>query len=511
MKTKEKNLEKLIKSKEFSWIKKMQKKFPKAEIFLVGGAVRDLLIGRPTKDYDFVVRGIEAKKLESFLENCGKVSLVGQVFGVFKFRPKEFKKNKQGRYPFEDFDIALPRTEHSLGTGGYKDFEVQSDPNLKIEDDLSRRDFTINAIALKIVIQNSKFKIQTFDPFAGQKDLVKKIIRTVGKPKKRFAEDYTRMLRAARFASELGFAIEKNTLLAIKENASGLKKISAERIRDEFNKIIMSSGAEEGMMILYESNLLRQFLPELEKGVGVGQNRSHVFTVFEHSVKSLGYAALRGYNLNVRLAALFHDIAKPQTKRGEGFTSTFFNHDIVGAKFTKKIMQRLKYPKERIDKVSHLVRHHMFYYSMGEVSDAGVRRLLSRVGKENINELIQLRICDRLGMGRPKAKPYKLQTLERKLQEVQMDPITTSMLKIDGHDIMKKFNIKPGPRIGFILNALLKEVLEDPKKNTKKYLTEQAKELNKLTDEELKILKPDISKYEKERKKEFFKRYKEVE
>ena len=504
MKKLEKNLKNLD-PKYSEWIKKLLKDFPKAEIFLVGGAVRDIMLGRKTYDYDFVIRNVEPEKLEKFLIKEGKVSLVGESFGVFKFVPKN-KKIK------EAFDIALPRTEQSWGTGKYKDFDIQSNSKLSIEDDLSRRDFTINAMAVKLATHNSQLKAQSLvDPFDGKKDLEKKLIRTVGNPEERFKEDFTRMLRAIRFSCQLEFDIEKNTAKAIKKNAAGTKKISPERIRDEFTKIIMSNNAEQGLMLLYKLNLLKYFIPELTSGVGIKQNRNHIYTVFEHLIKALGFAAQRNYSLEIRLAALFHDIAKPQTKKGYGKTATFFNHDIVGAKFTRKILYRLRYPKELTQKVSHLVRHHMFYYSLGEVTDAGVRRLLARVGKENIRDLIQLRICDRLGMGRPKAKPWKPQVLEKKLQEVQMDPINTSMLKIDGNDIIKFLDLKPSPRIGLLLNALLGKILENPKLNTKTCLKKRVKELNKLSDIKLKNLRPDFRKYEQERKKEFFKKYKEVE
>lgn len=493
-----KQLEKILKNPEFFWIKRLLKAHPQAEVFLVGGAVRDLMLGRETYDYDFVIRNIPPEGLEKFLADEGKVDLVGESFGVFKFLPRKAKIK-------EPLDIALPRTEQSWGSGKYRDFDVQSNSGLPIEEDLSRRDFTINAMAIQLTAK------KLIDPFGGENDLKNKLIKTVGKAEERFAEDCTRMLRAARFSCQLGFKIDKDTALAIKKNAAGLKKISPERIRDEFTKIIMSPRAEEGVRLLWELNLLDYFIPELTRGVGVRQNRSHIYTVFDHLVKTLGFAAARNYGLEIRLAGLFHDIAKPQTKRGEGRTATFFNHDIVGAKIVKKLLYRLRYSNDLTQKVTHLVRHHMFYYSMGEVTDAGVRRLLARVGKENIRDLIQLRICDRLGMGRPKAKPWKLQVLEKKLQEVQMDPISTSMLKIDGNDIMKLLNLKPGPRVGFLLKALLGEVLENPKLNTKVYLSKRVAELNNFSETELKKLEPDLTKYEQERKEEFFKKYKEVE
>jgi len=483
---------------DFKFVEKLAKKFKEAEIYLVGGKVRDILLQRKSYDYDFVVRNVPARNLEKFLSKQGKVDLVGKSFGVFKFNPKKSQLT-------EAIDVALPRTEHSFNTGGYRDFDIQSDPKLPINQDLERRDFTINAMALNILTG------ELIDPFKGIQDLNDKTIKTVGKPEDRFKEDYTRMLRAIRFSTQLYFKIEPTTYKTIQKMANKIKTIPAERITEEFNKIIISDNVEYGLEILYKSNLLKFFIPELVQGVGVSQNRSHIYSVFTHAIKSLGFAAQRDYNLNVRLASLFHDIAKPMVKKGEGYDSTFYNHDIVGAKITRKILKRLKYPNEIIDKVTHLVRHHMFFYSMGEVSDAGIRRLLVRLGKENINEAIQVRICDRLGMGRPKAKPYKLIELEKRLQEVQFDPISAKMLKINGEDIMAMLKIKPGPKIGLLLDALLAEVLEDPKLNKKTYLTKRLKELNKLTETKLKDLAPNLEKYETQRKKEFFSKFKGVE
>ncbi len=487
----------------FNFIQKLQKKFfakgkKQAEIYLVGGKVRDILLQRESYDYDFVVRNVNPKDLEKFLSKLGSIDLVGKSFGVFKFVPKKYSLE-------EPIDIALPRTEHAFNTGGYRDFDIQSDPELPIEKDLERRDFTINAMAINLI------NGELIDHFNGQNDLKNKLIKTVGKPKDRFKEDYTRMLRAIRLSVQLYFKIEPNTYKTIQNLTPQIKTIPAERITEELNKIIMSDNAEFGMQLLYKSNLLKFIIPELVEGVGVTQNRSHLYTVFTHAVKAIGFAAKRNYSLTVRLAALFHDIAKPMVKEGEGYDSTFYNHDIVGAKITRKILKRLKYPNEIIDKVSHLVRHHMFFYSQGDVSDAGIRRLLARLGKENINEAIQLRICDRLGMGRPKAKPYKLIELEKRLQEAQMDPISVKMLKTNGDEVMDLLKIEPGPKIGLLLNALLAEVLENPKLNNKRYLKKRVKELNKLSDKELKDLAPNLEKYEEERKREFFSQFKGVE
>jgi poly(A) polymerase/tRNA nucleotidyltransferase (CCA-adding enzyme) len=494
----QKFLNDLAKDPNFLFVNKFFKQFKDGELFLVGGKVRDVLLQRESYDYDFVARKVKGDDLEKFLAKEGSVDFVGKSFGVFKFVPKKYKLT-------EAIDIALPRTDHAFMTGGYKDFEIISNPDLSIEKDLSRRDFTVNALALNMKTG------ELVDPFNGLDDLKNKILKTVGEPAERFKEDYTRLLRAVRFSVQLYFKIEPQTYRAIQKLASNILSMSMERINLELTKIIMATNAEFGFELLQKSNLLKYIIPELEQGVGVSQNKAHIYSVFTHSVKALGFAAQRNYDLNVRLAALFHDIAKPKVKMGEGPDSTFYNHDIVGGKITKKILQRLKYPNEVVDKVSHLVRYHMFFYSIGEITDAAIRRLLVRIGKDNINEAIQLRICDRLGMGRPKAKPYKLIELEKRLHEVQLDPISVKMLKIDGLDLIKILNMKPGPKIGLLLNALLSEVLEDPKKNTKVKLTKRLKELNKLSDDELKNMSPDIDKYEEAKKREYFSKLKWVE
>ncbi|MEA3398708.1 MAG: HD domain-containing protein, partial [Patescibacteria group bacterium] len=383
----------------------------------------------------------------------------------------------------------------------YKDFEVQSDPYLPIKEDLSRRDFTINSMAILINKTDS-----LMDLFGGIGDLEEKIIRTVGKAEKRFAEDYTRMIRATRFSAQLGFEIEEKTYLEIKNNAGNIKKVAIDLIRDEFNKIIMSSNAKRGVMLLHNLKLLRWIIPELETGVGVDQNKSHIFTVFEHAIRTLDFAAKNNYSLEIRIAGLLHDVAKPITKKGKGVDATFYNHDIVGARITRKILRRLNYSNEKIKKIEHLVRYHMFYYSLGEITDAGVRRFIARVGREHIDDLIKLRMADRIGMGRPKAKPFKLIELQRRVKLVQLDPISVKMLKVNGADIIEELGLSPCPKFGLILNALLAEVLEDPKKNDREYLIKRMKELNKMNDKELNDLSPDLDSYEEYRRKETIKK-----
>jgi len=474
-------------SDNWPWISVLREKFPIAKIYLVGGAVRDIILDRQTTDYDFVVANVPADELEKFLAANGEVNLVGKSFGVFKFKPTT--------NPDQTLDIALPRTEQAGMSGGYRDFTVQSDHQLSIEADLERRDFTINAMAWDMIDQT------LIDPFAGQPDIDGKIIRAIGDPVIRFQEDYTRMLRAIRFACQLDFNIEPVTFATIKIKADAIRDIADERINDEFTKIIMSPRPDAGIILLKDCGILAHLVPELVAAAGVGQNKAHIYDVFDHLVRSLATAAQYDTPLTMRLAALFHDIGKPNTKEGDGKDSTFYNHDVVGAKMTKVILTRLKYPTDIIKYVVHLVRYHMFFYALDTVSDAGVRRLLNRLGKDNIDDFIQLRICDRLGMGRPKAKPWKLAQLERRLKEVQLEPIAPKMLQIDGLQVMELLKIKPSRRIGNLLNALLGDILEHPDHNTPEYLQQKLIELNNLSDEELQNLHPDVAYYEEERKR----------
>ena len=234
-----------------------------------------------------------------------------------------------------------------------------------------------------------------------------------------------------------------------------------------------------------ELGLLKEFLPELLEGHEVGQNLHHIYTVWEHNLRSLEYAVKENWSLEIRMAALLHDVAKPRTKRGEGKYSTFYGHDVLGAKMASEILLRLKFPREFVEKVSKLIRYHLFYYNVDEVTDSSVRRLISRVGPEDMEDLIRVRICDRIGSGVPKAEPYKLRHFRFMVEKLQRDPISVGMLKVNGNNVMEFSNLKPGPRVGQILLILLDEVLDEPKKNTKEYLATRVKELGKLSDKEL--------------------------
>jgi poly(A) polymerase/tRNA nucleotidyltransferase (CCA-adding enzyme) len=463
-----------------SIVEKLKKKGFQA--YIVGGCVRDLLREIEPKDWDIATNAKPEEVAKIFPKNY-----VDNKFGTVKVLTNS--KNHRLR----EIEVTTFRTEEKYTDKRHPD-EVKWAKT--IEEDLARRDFTINAMAIEI--QNSKFKIQNdnskskidanfkiIDPFNGQKDLEAKIIRAVGNPDDRFKEDALRLMRAVRFATTLDFEIEPKTYKAIKKNAGLLEFISKERIRDELMKTIMSENAAKGIELLRETGLLKYIIPELLEGYKVTQNKHHIYDVYEHSLRSLDFAAKKNFNKYVRLAALFHDIAKPRTKRGEGPDSTFYGHEIVGAKMTAQILNRLRFSKKEIERIVRLVRYHLFYYNVGEVTESSVRRLLRKVGLENIDDLIKLRMADRIGSGCPKALPYKLRHFLYVVEKVSQDPIDVRTLKVDGHRIMEILKIEPGPKIGKILNILLAEVLDDPSKNKEKYLEKKVKELGKISEEEL--------------------------
>ncbi len=272
---------------------------------------------------------------------------------------------------------------------------------------------------------------------------------------------------------------------AIKKNSPWLQAISKERIRDELLKIIMSERPADGIEFLRELKLLKYVIPELEEGYKISQNKHHIYDCYEHSLLSLKYAAKRAFNKYVRLSALLHDVAKPRVKRGEGSDATFYGHEIVGAKMTVQILNRLRFSKKDIERVVRLVRYHLFYYNVGEVGEASVRKLVRQVGIENMNELLQVRMADRIGSGVPKAEPYKLRHLRYVIDKVSQDPISVKMLRVDGNDVMKILNVPGGSKIGWVLDILLGYVLTDPKKNKKDFLEKEIKKLGKLSDKKL--------------------------
>jgi len=457
------------------------------EAYAVGGCVRDLLLGKGPKDWDITTNATPEKIQELFPD-----SFYENTFGTVTI--KTGSENKS----LVEVQITPYRVE-----GKYTDKRHPSEIHFakKLSDDLSRRDFTINAMAMDTTGT-------IIDPFDGRDDLSQKIIRTVGQPAERFNEDALRLLRAVRFATTLNFEIEDNTHETIKQLTQLLVEISQERIRDEFVKVIESDRAYHGILLLEDLGLLEHIIPELREGIGIGQNLHHIYTVWEHNLLALKYTADKKYSLAVRLAALLHDVGKPRSKHGEGKYSTFYGHEVIGGKMTKQILSRLKFSNDIIDRVTKLVRYHLFYYNVDEVTESSVRRLMVNVGPENMEDLLRVREADRIGSGTPKAVPYKLRHLKYVIDKVSHDPISAKMLALKGDDIMNELDIRPGPKVGLILNSLLAEVLEDPQRNTKEYLQKRIHELDKKSPEELrkslKKIEKAIEAEEKERMKKYY-------
>ncbi len=552
------------------------------EAYLVGGCVRDLLRGVEPKDWDITTNAKPKEILRVFPD--GKYeNQFGTVMLPIKYvKNVENENNESGKgiSDKENIEITTYRIESTYSDRRRPD-EVKFAKTL--EEDLSRRDFTCNAIALRL-------NYEIIDLFNGVQDIQDRVIRAVGDPNERFNEDALRMMRAVRFAAQLSkgddlqflkdrkgigrqnekakhqtvfgknfefqisnfesnlndrilnskqkksanktlknsdfnqnsklkiqnsaasqrWWIGENTFKAIKKNKDLLRHISAERIRDEFEKIILSDRPAWGVELLVETGLMKYIIPEIYDAIGVRQNRHHYYgpfnTVYKHMLAAL--KTCPSDKLEVRLAAFLHDIGKPKAKRGRGYNSTFYGHEYVGAKMTKTILERLKFPRQIIDKTVLLVKNHMFYYNVDEVGEKGVRKVIRKVGLENINDLIDVRIGDRLGSGVAKAVPYKLRHFKYMVEKVSHDPISVKQLKVNGNDLISELNIKPGPKIGAILEVLLAEVIDNPKLNDKKLLLERAKKLQEKNLETLKQkAKEKIAEEKQEEEQEIKKKY----
>lgn len=437
------------------------------EAYLVGGCVRDMMLDREPKDWDITTNAKPEEIQEIFADTVYENS-----FGTVGIKTESEDPR------VKVIEVTTYRIEGKYTDKRHPD-EVKFATN--IEDDLSRRDFTVNAMALGM-------DGALIDPYGGEFDVKEKTIRTVGDATARFKEDALRLMRAVRFSMELDFEIEFATRRAIVECSRELEVIAKERVRDELVKILLTPHAAKGIILLEELGLLEFVLPELREGIGCGQNKHHVYTVFEHNIRALDYAAKQNYSLEVRVASLLHDVGKPRAKSGEGESSTFYQHEHIGARMVAKMLDRLHFSREFVEYIAHLVRRHMFFYDIGGVTPAGVRRFIVRVGPENIDDLLKVREADRIGSGVEKAVSYRLRHFLFMIEKVKHDPITPKMLALNGDEIMELFNLVPGPRIGWILNSLLEEVLDDPKKNIKEKLKKRAEEFNKLSDAELKKL-----------------------
>jgi tRNA nucleotidyltransferase (CCA-adding enzyme) len=433
------------------------------KIYEVGGAVRDHFMhpDLKVKDRDYLVTGIPYDDLKRLLKKHGRVDLVGSSFGVIKFTQSRHDQ------PYT-FDVTLPRKEHSTGRG-HKDFAVAFDPNLSVEEDLLRRDFTINAMAIAL---DSDALI---DPLGGLVDLRNKQIR-ITSPQS-FTEDPLRMLRAVQFAARFGFEIEAETLRSLEANADLIESVSAERITEELTKLLtLSEKPSIGFRLMLQTGLLSKILPELAVGAGVDQPGGyHRYDVFEHTVHCIDAC---GKDLRIRLAALFHDIDKPRTKQPNGDGATFYGHETFGARTARRVMERLRFPNDLARDVSTLVERHMFTTA---VTDKGLRRLVRRVGVDLIFDLLDLRRADVIAQGMG-GRTDDVDEFERNIRE-ELDrkpPFSHRDLALDGRDIMRMFDLAPSPLVGEILDHLLEEVLDEPAHNTRDQLETIARNYFKM-------------------------------
>lgn len=419
------------------------------QIYVVGGAVRDLLLNKHPTNWDFTTNAAPTEILKLFPQ-----AYYNNIYGTVSL-----PVNKESTI----LEITPFRKE-----GDYQDFRhpKKIEWAKTIEEDLARRDFTINAIAYdgkKLV-----------DPFNGQSDLRGKLIKAVGDPDKRFKEDSLRLIRAIRFASELGFLIEENTRQSIEKNASLITKISWERIRDEFLKILASDNPAEGILFLRNTKLLSYILPELDYCFSIPQKspkRHHIYDVGTHLVMSLKHCHLK--DPITRFATLLHDIGKAETFNKDEKTGliTFYNHEIVGKKLAEKIARRFRLSNKQKEKLVRLVAYHQFSVSEKQ-TDKAIRRFIRNVGKEYLQDMLSLREADRIGSG---AKPtsWRFELFKKRLIEVQKVPFKITDLKINGHDVMNILGIKPGPKVGKVLKKIFEQVEEGKLKNERELLLKE--------------------------------------
>ena len=446
------------------------------EVYLVGGAIRDIAMGKTPHDYDLATNALPDEMLELFPKSVSTGAKFGTVIALVEDSKKEN----------HDVEVTTFRSEEEYVDGRWPSKVEFVD---EIYKDLGRRDFTINAMAIDLPLelldsQEIERDWEVYDPFGGMEDIKLKLVRAVGTPIERFKENGLRAFKGCRLASQLEFEIERDTFEAIKECIPIAKQVSMERIRDEFMKLLLKSPKpSKGIDLMRESGLLQIFLPELLEGFGVEQKLYHVHDVYWHSLKTCDYA-----QDSVKLAALLHDIAKPRTDMGNGH---FYGHDVMGVEMIETIMKRLRFSKTEIERVKTLVRNHMFYYphsqqegksnedmQLSQWSDSAVRRFLNRVGEENVEDLFKLRIADATSNPNSPFNPEEITQLQKHISEVRAKDMAlkVSDLDITGEDL-KLIGVQAGPAMGKILNALLDIVIEDPLMNTKEKLLDEAKHM----------------------------------
>lgn len=460
----------MIEKTEAKEVLRMYKKLEEEghEVYFVGGCVRDLLIGKKTNDWDLATSATpeQIQKLfpRAFYDN---------TYGTVGIPFQEKVENTEKNYA----EITTFRSELGYSDRRHPDKIAWG---TSIIEDLSRRDFTVNAIAarLKSYYEVSIENLEIIDPYHGQQDLAEKVIRTVGLADDRFREDALRLMRAIRFSAQLGFTIEKDTWSALTQETKLITHVSYERIRDELLKILASHHPYEGIMLLDKSGILDLILPELARGKGVSQTRPgrhHTTDVFTHNILSLKHTT--SIDPFVRLAVLLHDVGKPYVKSSdEKGLVIFYNHEVEGAKLAAHIADRLRLSKKQKEKIVTLIRWHMFTVDE-HITDSAVRRFIRRVGLENVKDIIDLRIGDRLGSGTQKAESWRLKKFKERIEEQLHPPFSINDLAVDGTDVMRELSIKPGPKVGEILQKLFEETDRDLSKNNREYLLKRIKKV----------------------------------
>jgi tRNA nucleotidyltransferase/poly(A) polymerase len=362
-------------------------------------------------------------------------------------------------------ELTTFRTESDYQDGRHPE---RMDYAATIEEDLSRRDFTMNALALELPGG------RLVDPFDGAGDIKRRLIRCVGRAEERFNEDGLRPMRALRFASQLGFAVDESTLAAIPGALETTAKVSPERVRDEFDKILASAKPSAAFLLMEKTGLLKLLLPDLAACRGVEQKGFHRFDVLDHSLLACDYAAGSGFPLWVTLAALFHDIGKPPVRKLEDGVWTFYRHEQESARLARNILKQYRYPNDTSGAVIHLIEEHMFFYE-DNWTDAAVRRFIIRVGEESLPDLYALRRADSYGTTGTAPPPEALLPLIHRVETVlsQSRAFSLKDLAVSGKDL-REIGINPGVGMGIILKELLETVLDDPDLNTREKLLEIA-------------------------------------
>ncbi len=423
--------------------------------YVVGGSIRDVLLGRPASDWDLATDALPERIVavvpDAVYENRFGTVGVRRRDGVHEITT--FRTDHQ----YADF-----RRPHHVEFGG------------SLEADLARRDFTVNAIAWGIAAAAASPRADApdgrggsagdheatlVDPFGGLDDLRAGVLRAVGDPGTRFEEDALRMVRAVRLAAALDFTIEPATLAALRERAPLVRHLSNERIAAELEKLLAVPLPSAGLALLRDAGLLEVISPELAAQRGIAQNKVPGEDLWDHTLRTVDAAPAD--RPVVRLAGLVHDIGKPATLAG----GRFHGHEAVGAKIADEVLRRLRFPRATAERVVHLVRHHMFVYG-GGWGDAAIRRFIKKIGRDALEELFLLREADDVGSGLSRGDA-SLDELRRRVAEQLAAEVALDRadLAIDGHDLMRELGLEPGPGLGRILDALLERVILDPALN----------------------------------------------